>query len=187
MPESISPTHLPNPQSSPPTQHSHVDLSVFPNPLAPLVLSVDPVDITDTEIQKVTCLWPSCVPLLTFIGNSQLQERKDRIIQILKLSKNRKLGNGLQAASAHVLTHNQYTNIFSEETCMLDRLLTSVFTCTTFMKDVVYKMDENIYQELHTRLTTRRAIASLSLNSFGYSDFKVPTWGINTVKGLTAN
>ncbi|KAK0438174.1 uncharacterized protein EV420DRAFT_1651555 [Desarmillaria tabescens] len=185
MPESISMIHLPASQSSPPTQHLPSDSLGFPDPPAPLVFPVDPADISETNSQNVTCLWPTCVPLFMFTEHSHLQERKDHVIQILRLSRNRKLVYGLR--SAHVLMHNQYTNIFSEETCMLDRLLTSVFTCTMFTKDVVYKMDQNIYQELHTRLMTRRAIASSSLNSFGYSDFKVPTWGINTMKGLTAN
>ncbi|KAK0443419.1 uncharacterized protein EV420DRAFT_1723969 [Desarmillaria tabescens] len=184
-PGSVSTIHLPTLQSSPPTQHLPSHSLGFPDPPALLMFPVDPADISDTNSQNVTCLWPTCVPLFTFTEHSHLQERKDRVIQILRLSRDRKLGYGLR--SARVLTRNQYTNTFSEETRILDHLLTSVFACTTFTKDVVYKMDQNIYQELHTRLTTRRAIASSSLNSFGYSDFKVPTWGINTVKGLTAN
>ncbi|KAK0443039.1 uncharacterized protein EV420DRAFT_1649464 [Desarmillaria tabescens] len=186
-PRPIPTIHLPALQSSPPTQHLPGDLLGFPDPPAPLVFPVDPADISNTDSRKVTRLWPSCIPLFTFTEHSCLQERKDRIIQVLKLSKNKRLRNNLRTTSDRVLKYNQYTETFSEETGMLDRLLTSVFACTTFTKDVVYKMDENIYQRLHTRLTTRRAIASSSLNSFGYSDFKVPTWAINTAKGLTAN
>ncbi|KAK0434523.1 uncharacterized protein EV420DRAFT_1653935 [Desarmillaria tabescens] len=70
---------------------------------------------------------------------------------------------------------------------MLDFLLTSVFACTTFTKDVVYKLDEKMYRDLHTLLTTRYALASSSLNSFGYSDLRPPAWAIDTAKGLTAN
>ncbi|KAK0457742.1 uncharacterized protein EV420DRAFT_1643594 [Desarmillaria tabescens] len=183
----ISTIHLPASQSSPPTQHFPGDSLGFPDPPAPLVFPVDPADISNSDIQKVTRLWPSCVPLFTIMGNLHLQEHRDRIIQVLKLGRNRKLGNGLQTASARVLNHHQYTNTFSEETRMLDRLLMSVFACTTFTKDVVYKMDENLYQELCTKLTTRRAIASSSLNTFSYSDLWPPAWAINTAKCLTAN
>ncbi len=151
------------------------------------MLPVDPVDITDTDTKTVTRLWPSCIPLYTLAELSYLQGRKDRIIKILKLGRNKKLGNGLQTASAHVLTHHQYTDTFSEETHMLDRLLMSVFTCTTFTKDVVYKMDENLYQDLCTKLATRCAIASSSLKAFGYSELRPPVWAIDTTKGLTAN
>ncbi|KAK0451950.1 uncharacterized protein EV420DRAFT_1482297 [Desarmillaria tabescens] len=187
MPGPISTIHLPASQSSPPTQHLPGDSLSFPDPPAPLVFPVDPADISNTDSGKVTHLWPSCVPLFTFAEHSCLQERKDRIIQVLKLSKNKRLGNNLQTTSDHVLKHNQYTETFSEETCMLDFLLTSVFACTTFTKDVVYKLDEKIYRDLHTLLTTRHALASSSLNSFGYSDLRPPGWAIDTVKGLMAN
>ncbi len=70
---------------------------------------------------------------------------------------------------------------------MLDHLLTSVFACTTFTKDVVYKLDGDVYQELCAKLTARRKIASSSLHDFGYSDLQPPTWVISTKKGLTSN
>ncbi|SJL02710.1 uncharacterized protein ARMOST_06045 [Armillaria ostoyae] len=187
MSESISPIHLLASQSAPPSHHLSDDSFAFPDALAPLVLPVDPVDIMDTAKKKITRLWPSCVPLFTFTENARLQRRKDRIIQILKLCRNKKLGNGLQIASARVLTHHQYTHTFLEETRMLDCLLMSVFTCFTFTKDVVYKMDENIYQELCTKLTTRHAMASSSLKAFGYSELRPPAWAIDTAKCLTAN
>ncbi|PBK85926.1 hypothetical protein ARMGADRAFT_1086969 [Armillaria gallica] len=63
----------------------------------------------------------------------------------------------------------------------------SVSACTTFTKDVVYKLDEKIYQELLTRLTIRHALASSSLDTFSYSDLQPPVWAIDTAKGLTAN
>ncbi|KAK0432989.1 hypothetical protein EV421DRAFT_1741860 [Armillaria borealis] len=182
MSESISPIHLLALQSAPPSHHLSNDSFAFPDALAPLVLPVDPVDIMDTAKKKITRLWPSCVPLFTFTENACLQRRKDRIIQILKLCRNKKLGNGLQITSARVLTHHQYTHTFSEETSILDCLLTSVSACTTFAKDVVYKLDEEIYQELLTSLTTRRALASLSLDTFGYSDLRPPVWAIDTMK-----
>ncbi|PBK60210.1 hypothetical protein ARMSODRAFT_1026739 [Armillaria solidipes] len=187
MSESISPIHLLASQSAPPSHHLSDNSFAFPDALAPLVLPVDPVDIMDTAKKKITRLWPSCVPLFTFTENARLQRRKDRIIQILKLCRNKKLGNGLQIASARVLTHHQYTHTFSEETSILDCLLTSVSACTTFAKDVVYKLDEEIYQELLTSLTTRRALASSSLDTFGYSDLRPPVWAIDTAKSLTAN
>ncbi|KAK0214644.1 hypothetical protein EDD85DRAFT_963063 [Armillaria nabsnona] len=184
MSESISPIHSLASQSSPPFHHRCDDSFTFTDSLAPLVLPVDPVDITDTDTKKVTRLWPSCVPLFMFTEHSYLQARKDHIIQLLKHGRNRKLGNGLRTAS--ILTHNQYMKIFPEETSILDCLLTSVSACTTFAKDVVYKLDE-IYQELLTRLMTRRSLASSSLGTFGYSDLRPPVWAIDTVKGLTAN
>ncbi|KAK0499155.1 hypothetical protein EDD18DRAFT_1376992 [Armillaria luteobubalina] len=168
-----------------PTHSQSDDPSVYPDPLDPLVLPVNSADITDTGIQKVTRFWPTSVPLFTFTGHPYLQERKDRIIQVLKLGRKERLGNGLQAASA--LTHNQYTKIFPEETRILDCLLTSISSCTTFSKDVVYKLNEKIYQELLTRLTNLHAVASSSLQSFGYSALRPPVWAIDTSKGLTAN
>ncbi len=171
----------------PPFHHLSNDSFTLSDSLAPLVLPVDPVDINNTDTKMVTRLWPSCIPLYTLAELSYLQGRKDRIIKILRHGRNKKLGNGLQAASARVLTHHQYTHTFSEETRMLDRLLMAVFTCTTFTKDVVYKMDENLYQELCTKLTTRCAIASSSLKAFGYSELRPPVWAIDTMKGLTAN
>ncbi|KAK0438182.1 uncharacterized protein EV420DRAFT_1651565 [Desarmillaria tabescens] len=183
----ISMVHLPASQYSPPTQHLPGDSLGFPDPPAPLVFPVDPADISNTDSHKVTHLWPSCVPLFTFTEHSCLQEHKDRIIQVLKLSKNNRLGNNLRTTSDRVLKHNQYTETFLEETHMLDFVLTSVFACTTFTKDVVYKLDEKIYQDLHTILTTHHALASSSLNSFGYSDLRPPAWAIDTAKGLTAN
>ncbi|KAK0502228.1 hypothetical protein EDD18DRAFT_1100706 [Armillaria luteobubalina] len=145
-----------------PTYSQSDDPSIYPDPLEPLVLPVDSADITG--IQK---------------------ECKDRIIQILRLGRNKRLGNGLQTASA--LTHNQYMKIFPEETCILDGLLTSISVCTTFSKDVVYKLDEKIYQELLARLTNLHTLASSSLQSFGYSALQPPVWAIDTSKGLTAN
>ncbi|KAK0245359.1 hypothetical protein EDD85DRAFT_943771 [Armillaria nabsnona] len=56
-----------------------------------------------------------------------------------------------------------------------------------FAKDVVYKLDENIYQEFLTRLMTRHSLASSSLETFGYPDLRPPVWAIDTRKGLTAN
>ncbi len=187
MSESIASIHLCASQSTPPFHHLSNDSFTFSDSLAPLVLPVDPVDINNTETKTVTRLWPSCIPLYTLAELSYLQGRKDRIIKILKHGRNKKLGNGLQAASARVLTHHQYTATFLDETCMLDRLLMSVFTCTTFTKDVVYKMDENLYQELYAKLTARREIASSSLHTFGYSDLQPPAWPISTANGLTAN
>ncbi len=187
MSESITSIHLCDSQSTPPFHHLSDDSFTFPDSLAPLVLPVDPLDIADTDARKVTRLWPSSVPLYTLAELSYLQGCKDQIIKILELGRNKKLGNGLQTASARVLTHHQYTDTFLEETRMLDRLLMSVFTCTTFTKDVVYKMDENLYQELCTKLTTRCAIASSSLKAFGYSELRPPVWAIDTTKGLTAN
>ncbi len=187
MSESIASIHLCASQSTPPFHHLSNDSFTFSDSLAPLVLPVDPVDINNTDTKMVTHLWLSCIPLYTLAELSYLQGRKDRIIQILKHGRNKKLGNGLQAASARVLTHHQYTDTFLDETRMLDRLLTSVFTCTTFTKDVVYKMDENLYQELYAKLTARREIASSSLHTFGYSDLQPPAWPISTAKGLTAN
>ncbi|KAK0492512.1 hypothetical protein EDD18DRAFT_1410329 [Armillaria luteobubalina] len=145
-----------------PTHSQSDNPSIYPDPLEPLVLPVDSTDITG--IQK---------------------ERKDCIIQILRLGRNERLGNGLRTASA--LTHNQYMKIFPEETRILDGLLTSISVCTTFSKDVVYKLDEKIYQELLTRLTNLHALASSSLQSFGYSALRPPVWAIDTSKGLTAN
>ncbi|SJL04225.1 uncharacterized protein ARMOST_07586 [Armillaria ostoyae] len=177
MSESIASIHSFASQSTPPFHHLSDDSFAFPDSLAPLVLPVNPVDITDTDTRKVTRLWPSSVPLFTFAEHSQL----------LKHGRNKKLGNGLRTASACVLTHNQYTKIFPEETSILDCLLTSVSACTTFAKDVVYKLDDKIYQELLTRLTTRRSLAFSSLDTFGYSDLRPPVWAIDTTKGLTAN
>ncbi|KAK0497436.1 hypothetical protein EDD18DRAFT_1352278 [Armillaria luteobubalina] len=168
-----------------PTHSQSDDPSIYPDPLEPLVLPVDSADIADTGIQKVTRFWPTSVPLFTFMGHPYLQERKDRVIQVLKLGRNRRLGNGLRTASA--LTHNQYTKIFLEETRILDCLLVSVSTCTTFSKDVVYKLDQRIYQELFTRLTNLRALTSLSLQSWGYPALQPPVWPIDITKGLTAN
>ncbi|KAK0499253.1 hypothetical protein EDD18DRAFT_1350681 [Armillaria luteobubalina] len=166
-----------------PTYSQSDDPSIYPDPLEPLVLPVDSADITG--IQKVTCFWPTSVPLFTFTRHLYLQERKDRIIQILRLGRNKRLGNGLRTASA--LTHNQYMKIFPEETRILDGLLTSISVCTTFSKDVVYKLDKKIYQELLTRLTNLHTLASSSLQSFGYSALRPPVWAIDTSKGLTAN
>ncbi|PBK88240.1 hypothetical protein ARMGADRAFT_1084878 [Armillaria gallica] len=185
MSESIASIHLCASQSTPPFHHLSDDSFAFPDSLAPLVLPVDPVDIADTDTRKVTRLWPSSVPLFTFKEHSHLQARKDHIIELLKHGRNRKLRNGLRTASA--LTHNQYTKIFPEEMSILDYLLTSISACTTFAKDVVYKLDENIYQEFLTRLTTRRSLASSSLETFGYPDLRPPVWAIDTGKGLTAN
>ncbi|PBK79027.1 hypothetical protein ARMGADRAFT_1093533 [Armillaria gallica] len=185
MSESISQIHPPSSLPSSPTQPQPGDSSVFPDPLAPLVLPVDSADITDADIQKVTRLWPTCVPLFTFMGHPYLQERKEQSIKMLKLRG--RIGYSLRTASARVLTCKQYTNTFSEETRMLDHLLTSVFACTTFTKDVVYKLDEDIYQELCAKLTARRKLASSSLHDFGYSDLEPPAWVISTAQGLTSN
>ncbi|PBK81360.1 hypothetical protein ARMGADRAFT_1144451 [Armillaria gallica] len=185
MSESIASIHLCDLQSTPPFHHLSNDSFAFPDSLALLVLLVDPVDITDTDTRKVTRLWPSSLPLFTFKEHSHLQACKDHIIELLKHGRNRKLRNGLQTASA--LTHNQYTKIFPEETSILDYLLMSISACTTYAKDIVYKLDENIYQEFLTRLTTCCSLASASLETFGYSDLRPPVWAIDTGKGLTAN
>ncbi|PBK79038.1 hypothetical protein ARMGADRAFT_1093522 [Armillaria gallica] len=187
MSEPIVSIHLCASQSTSPFHHLSDNSFAFSDSLAPLVLPVDPVDISNTDTKTVTRLWPSCIPLYTLAEHSDLQGCKDRIIQILKLGRHRKLGNGLQAASACVLNHHQYTDTFSEETRMLDHLLMSVFTCTTYTEDVIYKMDENLYQKLCTKLTTRRAIASSSLKAFSHSELRPPVWAIDTTKGLTAN
>ncbi|KAK0475627.1 hypothetical protein EDD18DRAFT_1470254 [Armillaria luteobubalina] len=185
MSESVLQTYFPNLQPSSQTKPLPSDSFIYPDPLAPLVLPFDPADITDIGIQKVTRFWPTSVPLFMFTGHPYLQERKGHVIQVLKLGRNWRLGNGLRTASS--LMHNQYTKIFLEETCILDCLLTSVSTCTTFSKDVVYKLDQRIYQELFTRLTNLRALASLSLQSWGYPALQPPVWPIDISKGLTAN
>ncbi len=187
MSESIASIHSCASQSTSPFHHLSDDSFAFLDSLAPLVLPVDPMDIRHTNTKTFTRFWPSCIPLYTLAELSYLQGRKDRIIKILKLARNKKLGNGLQAASACVLNHHQYTDTFSEETRMLDRLLMFVFTCTTFTEDVIYKMDENLYQELCTKLATRHAIALSSLKAFGYSELRPPVWAIDTTKGLIAN
>ncbi|KAK0435424.1 hypothetical protein EV421DRAFT_1740295 [Armillaria borealis] len=171
-PRAVSPAH--------PSLEGEFD---FPEEFEPLVVPTDIKDIDDESIREVICPWPTCVPLYTFARHSNLREHRERALHILKLSSN--VGNGLR--SACMLTHNQYMRTFSKETTMLDTLLTNVLTCTTTRGEIVYKLKEDLYRDLRTRFTTHHAMASKSLSAHGYSDLRIPTWGVDITKGLTAN
>ncbi|KAK0488362.1 hypothetical protein EDD18DRAFT_1359617 [Armillaria luteobubalina] len=96
MSESVLQTYFPNLQPSPQTKPLPSDSSVYQDPLALLVLPVDPADVADIGAQKVTRFRPTSVPLFMFTGHPYLQERKDRIIQIHKLGRNQRHANGPQ-------------------------------------------------------------------------------------------
>lgn len=95
------------------------------------------------------------------------------------------MGNGLHFACT--LMHNQYMWSFFTETMMLDTFLTHVLMCTTMWGKIVYKLKEDLYQDLCTRFATHHAMASKSLSAHGYSDLRIPTWGVDITKGLIAN
>ncbi|KAK0216705.1 hypothetical protein EDD85DRAFT_962097 [Armillaria nabsnona] len=172
-----------NSRAASPTHPSPEGDFDFPGELEPLVVPADIENIDDESVQEVIHPWPTCIPLYTFARHANLRERRDQALDILKLSSH--VGNSLRFT--HTLMYNQYTGSFSTETMMLDTLLTHILMCTTTQGEIVYKLKEDLYRDLHTRFTTRHAMALNSLSAHRYSNLRIPTWGVDITKGLTAN
>ncbi|PBK84566.1 hypothetical protein ARMGADRAFT_1037049 [Armillaria gallica] len=158
-----------------PTHPSPEEDFDFPEELEPLVVPTDIENIDDKSLREVIRPWPTCIPLYTFARHANLRECRDRALDILKLSS--KVGNGLHLA--RTLMHNQNNNAGYTSHARFD--------VTTTRGEIVYKLKEDLYRDLRTRFATRHAMASESLSAHGYSDLRIPTWGVDITKGLTAN
>ncbi|KAK0476313.1 hypothetical protein IW261DRAFT_1421624 [Armillaria novae-zelandiae] len=155
----------------------------FADTLVPLVSPIKPEDTENDESKDVERAWPTSVPLHTFAQHSNLRDRKDHVLQILKLGT--KIGKGLR--TAEFLSFNQYSMTFSEETLKMDMLFRHPVAAPTDDEEHVYRLHPSLYQDFRTLLSTKCSMAAKSLQYFRYWDLVEPVWGLDVRLYLTAN